>query len=263
MATPLLIGIRTAATVRPLGIKNMDMRFFAAGWNFVLHDVIGAFISPNQCGFVPHRSIVQNIIDFDVAARQLGFNSPGTHLPSLLLLDTCAAFPSIAHLWLWRVLKWMCFPTVFIRIFESLLFCVLAMVDVGGSLRAAFAVRGVIQGCPMSATLFLFAFEPFLLALDNLLDATGDSINRACADDIACLLQHIAPLRKVRSVFRAAELAANLYVKPQKCVIIPVGRRCDPATIELHQDPLARALPGVASLPSRRPRYVFGCLHRP
>lgn len=33
--------VRTATTVRALGIKSMVMRFFAAGWNMVLCDVVG------------------------------------------------------------------------------------------------------------------------------------------------------------------------------------------------------------------------------
>lgn len=54
---------RTAATVRPLGIENREMRFSAAGWNYVLQDVVGEFISPNQRGFRQAALIVQSIID--------------------------------------------------------------------------------------------------------------------------------------------------------------------------------------------------------
>lgn len=56
-------------------------------------------------------------------------------------------------------------------------------------------------------------------------------------------LPHIASLRKVRAVFRVAELSANTFVQPMKCVIVPVARKCDPATIELVRAYLSENLP--------------------
>lgn len=90
---------------RAAGIKNMGMRFFAAGWNYVLQGAANRFITPNQRGFVKHHSIVQNIIDFEAASRRTGFPASDVQLPLLPLLDIRAAFPSMAHAWLRRVLK--------------------------------------------------------------------------------------------------------------------------------------------------------------
>lgn len=58
------------------------------------------------------------------------------------MLYILAAFPSVAHAWLRRVFLWMGFPTVCLWVFEALLALVFAMVDMGGPLRTAFAVRG-------------------------------------------------------------------------------------------------------------------------
>lgn len=103
------------------------MRFSAAGWNYVLQDAVGPFISPKQRGFVKRRSIVQNLMNLDAGARCSGFNPPTSCLPMLLLLDMRAAFPSVGHGWLRRVLRWMQSPTVFLRVFGSLLALVSAM----------------------------------------------------------------------------------------------------------------------------------------
>lgn len=97
----------------------------------------------------------------------------------------------------------------------------------------------------MLATLFPFACEPFLNALYHLLALVGDSISRACADDVACFFRGVRSLRVVRGVFRAAELAANLVVQPQEYVIIAVGRRCDTSTFQLIRDFLDLTLGGV------------------
>lgn len=118
------------------------------------------------------------------------------------------------------------------------------MVDVGGTTRTAFAVRGgVIQGCPMSATLFSFAFEPFLYALYTLVDTVGAGLSRACADDVACLLKKIRHLRQVFAVFRSAAIIVNLCLQPTKCVLIPLGRRCDLATVAMMKQFLAEIVP--------------------
>lgn len=170
------------ATVRPLRIKIMDMCFFAGGWNFVFHPAVQAFIMPSQRGFMKVRSIVRNLLDLDAGVRRYGIFSEEFHLPIIELLDIKAAFPSIAHSWLRRVLHRMHFLDVFLRSFEAFLFCVLALAlaDIGRALNTAFAVRGgVIQGCPMSATLSLFAFEPFLYALHTMLDCAGHGLSRA------------------------------------------------------------------------------------
>lgn len=174
----------------------------------------------------------------------MGFPDADAHLALLLLLDIRAAFPSVAHAWLRRVLSWMQLPPVFIRVFEALLTYVFALVDVGGSMRTAFAVGGgVVQGCPMSATLFLFTFEPFLYALYHLIDAAGVGLSRACAGDVACLLRRIQHLRSVFAIFRSAEIIANLSIQPTKCILVPVGRGCGLATIAMVKQFLADLVP--------------------
>lgn len=76
------------------------------------------------------------------------------------------------------------------------------------------------------------------------------------------MLANIAALKKVRAVFRAAELSANLFVQPAKCVIIPVSRRCDPATVELVRTFLTENIPEshcsrrVATAPPLAPRCM-------
>lgn len=99
----------------------------------------------------------------------------------------------------------------------------------------------------MSATLFVFAFEPFLYALYFMLDLRADGISRACADDVACLLKRLYHIKVVYATFRAAELAANLCTQPKKCVLIPVGRRCDFATVAMIKDKLAACVPAWSS----------------
>lgn len=85
---------------------------------------------------------MQSVIYLDAGSRCWGHGLPGSRLSSLMLLDIRAAFPSVAHAWLRRVLRWMQFPSVFLRIFGALRMYVFAQVNIGGSLRRGFVVRG-------------------------------------------------------------------------------------------------------------------------
>eukprot|EP00959_Pyramimonas_sp_CCMP1952_P243679 5093574-Pyramimonas_sp.AAC.1 len=51
---------------------------------------------------------------------------------------------------------------------------------------------GVLQGCPLSGSLYVIASNPFLLDLEHCLVARGRLLGvvRACADDLGAVLFH-------------------------------------------------------------------------
>lgn len=69
--------------------------------------------------------------------------------------------------------------------------------------------------------------------LYHLVDEAGAGLSRACADDVACL--------------RSAKLAANLCVQPTKCILNPLGRRCNAATVALVKQFILSIAPKWAS----------------
>eukprot|EP00973_Karenia_brevis_P025649 3537986-Karenia_brevis.AAC.1 len=78
---------------------------------------------------------------------------------------------------------------------------------------------GVIQGCPLSGTLFVLATQPILAHLHEVIDASGKGVTRACADDIGCCYKSLWHLQCVYPVSAAAERAANLVLNIKKGVI--------------------------------------------
>ena len=48
---------------------------------------------------------------------------------------------------------------------------------------------GVIQGCPLGATLFVIAVEPFVHMFHTKVEQVGLGIVRLCADDVAIVLK--------------------------------------------------------------------------
>ena len=85
---------------------------------------------------------------------------------------------------------------------------------------------GVLQGCPLSAILFVIILDPFLRQFDAALGFGKFGIIRACADDIAAVLYNMQHLDKLANTFPLAEMCANLKLKPSKCKLIPCVFEC-------------------------------------
>ena len=83
-------------------------------------------------------------------------------------------------------------------------------------------LSGVLQGCPLSGSLFALAIDPFLCLIDTVLENGRLGIVRACADDIGAAIKSSRVLNWIYSVFNCARLAAGLTVRTKKCVIVPV-----------------------------------------
>ena len=104
-------------------------------------------------------------------------------------------------------------------------------------------MSGVLQGCPLSGTLFAIALGPFLDKLDRILGRGAHEIVRACADDIGAVVNFSRSLVQTAPVFDSARAAAGLATKPCKCVILPVYTSCSISTVTVCRDWLTRQIP--------------------
>eukprot|EP00973_Karenia_brevis_P030051 4142144-Karenia_brevis.AAC.1 len=82
---------------------------------------------------------------------------------------------------------------------------------------------GVIQGCPLGATLFIISAEPFVRMLVNRIQCPELGLVRLCADDIAVVLKSWTSLTVLYEIFHVAEECAALVLKPAKCVLVPLS----------------------------------------
>ena len=142
----------------------------------------------------------------------------------LAFWDLAAAFPSVAHAWLFMVLRARGVPIGLIDLIDSMYRLVSAFMVCGGRFRFLFWIlAGVLQGCPLSGMLFAIVMDPFLVKLDAELCRPQLGTVRACADDVGAALRHLSSLRIAKCTFDAAREVANLCLKPTKCVLVPVG----------------------------------------
>ena len=173
------------------------------------------------------RQLAQNPIDFDSAARSLGHAGAVANIPVLAFWDLAAAFPSVAHRWLFKVLVRTALPRGLLEITRGMYFMTGAYGVGEEGLRFLFWIlSGVIQGCPFSGMLFVFALGPFLHAIEVLMDSPGISTTRACADGIGAAISSLQHMRVFHSLFKVLRWASNLRLSPPKCVIVPVTGRC-------------------------------------
>jgi hypothetical protein len=193
---------------------------------------------------VAGRELTQNIVDLDTAARCFGTASQKDKLPILAFWDGIAAFPSVAHAWLWTVLKCSGFPLGFINLIRGI-YCMNGSWAVGSDgFEFLFWIwAGVLQGCPLSGLLFVVILDPLLNAIYGLLDRKGRAVTRACADDLGAAVADIRSLQVFENLFKIMQKVANLHLSPTKCILVPIAVKFSPHVKNMVKEWLERHLP--------------------
>ena len=227
--------------LRPLTLKNTDNKIIAGILNWCIHPIIVKTACSLQRGFVAGRQLVQNPVDLDFYARvdALKFSAGPHHklqfmsdlsikklglvstIPIMLLFDFAAAFPSVRHKWLMFILLKIKLPRGLRNALKLMYTDNEAYVESNGELMWLFSVlAGVLQGCPLSGSLFVICIDPLLFLFKKKVEDQGLGRVRACADDIGASLRNLKSIRVFCEIFTLFEKVSGLVLKPKKCVII-------------------------------------------
>ncbi|KAM9951791.1 hypothetical protein ACTFIT_002474 [Dictyostelium discoideum] len=149
---PLLISNR-----RPITLLNTDYKILSKVINARLLRILPFIINNNQTGFVPHRFIIDNIININELINYL----KSKNLPGIItLFDFFKAFDSISHDSIKRTLIHIGIPIKLINLIHKLLSDSQAKISINVKTTRKFDIkRGVKQGDPISATLFVIVIE--------------------------------------------------------------------------------------------------------
>ncbi len=169
-------------------------------------------------------------------------------IPVLLLFDFAAAFPSVKHRWLWLVAKGIGMPKGLLTALKRMYSGNDAYYKCDGELQWLFLViSGVLQGCPLSGSLFVLSIDPLLYIFKTRIEDAALGCVKACADDIGASLRALYHLPILDRAFHEFKSISGLVLKPKKCVMILTTITASDSNIQVIRNWLAANCPRWAS----------------
>ena len=162
--------LRKLTNWRPISLLNIDYKIITKTLASRVSKVINTLISEDQSCCIPGRNIADNVILMDNIIQYLGKNNESGYI---LKVDQYKAFDRVEHSYLLNVLTKMGFGDNFLRWVKLLYNNIGACIKHNGFVSDIFSIeRGVRQGCPLSAILYVLSAEPFhevILNCNNIL----------------------------------------------------------------------------------------------
>ena len=159
---------------QPVTLLNMDYKIYTKDKSIKLANAISQIIHPNQVGFMPGRSIADQV---RLAKIMVKYAECKKENSLLIALDQEKAYNKICHDYLDKVLEAYNLPEKFRNIIKSLYKSVETVVMINGMPSTPLKVsRGVWQGDPLSCLLFNLAIEPLTNLLCRCKDIDGSKI---------------------------------------------------------------------------------------
>ena len=211
-------AVFSPSDTRPLSIVNTDNRLIAGAYRVLLEPVFNKWVSPMQRGFLSGRSMLANIADVSHEAMMASLQRSNA---ALFLFDFEAAFPSVAHEYLWATLLHLGLPAPMVAGIQKLYADNRHTLRVKGESFPSFTTgSGVRQGCPLSPLLFAVVADVLLRKLQH---CFPDSTVRAFADDTAMISANVCrDGAAIKHVFVEFERISGLRLSVPKTVLMPL-----------------------------------------
>ena len=214
---------------RPIALLNVIAKLLSSIHNNRLRKVINSIIPPEQTGFIPNRSISENII-----LLQDSIYYAKRHHPSsiILSLDFEKAYDRVQWGVMMAVIKKLNFGPRWRNVISTMYNQRGACLSINGDLSTPFPIeRGVLQGDPLSSALFILQCSPLYAKLNNMKSLHGIPLpnNKVApvatfyADDTNLIAK--SPASAV-SLYNAANwfcTNSGAKIHPEKCTAIPTG----------------------------------------
>ena len=213
---------------------NTDYKILTKCLALRLKAVLGNVINFDQTGYIQNRNIIDNVrLLIDIPEYCIRNNIKGI----IFSIDFEKAFDSLSFTFLLKVLENVNFGKDFIGWIKILYTNINSCVLNNGYFTELFKLeRGVRQGCPLSAYLFLLAVEVLGSKIRNTKQVKGIKIgNHVCkilqfADDTNCILADLDSLEKVINILEQFYHVSGLKINKNKSVlkyIVPVTGEID------------------------------------
>lgn len=228
---------------RPISLLNVDYKIAARALSHRLKRVINTIVSVDQSGFMKGRSatenvrLIQDIIDY----------CESEHVPGIIMfIDFKQAFDNVNHSFLFKTLEIFGFKDTYIKWIRTLYHNACGSVMNYGWLSENFTIeKGVRQGCPLSALLFIITAEILALKVNQnkdikgiqVLDKNHEGLETEIkiaqyADDTVMTLSSLASVRHAMDEIKKIGRYAGILVNWDKSKIMQLSQRCDANEIE-------------------------------
>ena len=216
---------------RPISLLNTDYKIIAKILASRMKKVIHLVIDEDQTGYIQGRFIGQNIRTIeDIIFFCDSENKPGI----VLTVDYEKAFDSLNWNFMFKALEMFNFGSIFIGWIKTLYNDIEAAIINNGHISQFFKPeRGIRQGCPLSAYLFLLAIEVLAHHIrknDNIkgIPVFDKEIKLSqLADDTTCFLSDLHSLEWVLKTFERFSLCAGLRINVEKTKAKYIGSLVD------------------------------------
>ena len=217
------------ANYRPIALINIIAKILSSIHNYRLRKHLHSIIDRNQTGFVPGRSITENVLLVQDTLHWAKNNCPSA---IVLCLDFAKAYDRVDWSFLKQSLTKTGFGPKWLTLINNIYNNRTAQLTINGRTTARFDItRGVLQGDPLSPALFIIQASPLysLIAKLRTMCAIPLTINTTIpagtfyADDSTLLAK--SPEHAVQ-LFNAAQqfcTGSGARLNIQKCVAIPAG----------------------------------------
>lgn len=212
---------------RPLSILNSDYKVLAKILSKRLQTVIPNLIHSDQVGYIKGRFIGDNIRTLlDIFEITKDEKDPGI----IVLIDFLKAFDSISWQFLHKTLEVFNFGETFRKFIKVLYNKPLCCISNNGHHTEYFEIsRGIRQGCPISALLFILCVEILALNIRQNNNINGITISdkelklSQYADDTCLYLKNVASLEHALDTFEEFYRYAGLRLNKEKTEMIWLG----------------------------------------
>ena len=211
---------------RPLSVLNTDYKILAKVLAKRLKLGLREIINPDQIGYMESRFYGENI---RLIADMIDFCKLSKNPCIILLADFEKAFDKINWNFLHACLKRFGFGEIFQKWISTLYYDIESCITNNGHQSEFFKIsRGIRQGCPLSALLFLLPAEIVATILRSLVNIKGIVVNNICiklcqlADDMTLFLRDNSSVHEAIQVFEEFYRYAGLKLNKSKTIGIIV-----------------------------------------
>ena len=214
---------------RPIALLNVTAKLLSGIHNERLRRILKDVIPPEQTGFIPSRSISENIILLQDAIHYAKRHNPSA---IILALDFEKAYDRVQWEVMLAVIRKLNFGSRWCNVISSMYKHRSARLSINGVLSPTFPIeRGVLQGDPLSPALFILQCSPLYSKLSSQRTVHGiplphnnfSPVATFYADDTNLIAR--SPTSAVALYDIANWFCANSGAKihPNKCIAIPTG----------------------------------------